>query len=617
MIRVLYVDDEETLLELAKEFLESPNEIVLETATNARTGLGIIKEGQIDVVVSDYMMPEMDGLAFLRELRSSGNDIPFILFTGKGREEVVIQALNEGADSYLQKGGLPRPQFAELTHRINRAVERRRVVLALQQSETRLKRAEEIAGFGHWELHLDSGTMHSSSGAKIIYGLNDVTNPFEDVRKIPLPKYRACLDIALRNLIEKGMAYDLEFKITRVSDGKIVDVHSRAEYDPVHRIVFGVLQDITERKRAEVDIQRKNDELRASWSQISAAEEELRSAKHQLAVAMDLAKLVYWDMDLVKGIFIFNDSFYSLYGTTAEREGGYIMNIGAYTDTFVHPDDRARVGKIIDLNLSSPIGINLLEHRIIRRDGQMRDIVVCVEVERDPSGHPFHIYGANQDVTDRRKAEVALERANRKLGLLNSITRHDITNQISILRGNLELVRMSVTDPEALARLQKVDNAGRIILDQIRFTKEYQDMGISAPRWQMVADILLGNPQFRDLRISPEAARLSVYADPMLPKVFNNLIENTVRYAGKPVSIRIGCEPRDNGMVLVYEDVGPGIPDDEKERIFEKGFGKGTGIGLFLSREILAITGITIREAGTYGHGARFEIFVPAPLFRR
>ena len=617
MIKVLYVDDEETLLELAKEFLEFSNEIVLETATNAQAGLRIIREGQIDVVISDYQMPEMDGLAFLRELRTSGNDIPFILFTGKGREEVVIQALNDGADSYLQKGGLPRPQFAELTHRINRAVERRRVVLALQQSETRLKRAEEIAGFGHWELHLDSGTMHSSAGAKIIYGLNDVANPYEEVRKIPLPRYRPLLDAALRNLIEKGTAYDLEFKIARHSDGKIVDVHSRAEYDPVLRIVFGVLQDITERKKAEMDIQRKNDELRASYSQISAAEEELRSAKHQLAVAMDLAKLVYWDMDLVRGVFIFNDSFYSLYGTTVEKEGGYLMGIGAYTDNFVYPDDQARVGKTIEVNLSSPIGINQLEHRIIRRDGQVRDIIVCVEVERDAAGRPFHIYGANQDVTDRRKAEVALERANRKLVLLNSITRHDITNQISILRGNLELVKSSVADPEALAMLQKVDNASRIILDQIRFTKEYQDMGIAAPRWQMVADIVRGNSQSRDLHISDEAARLSLYADPMLPKVFYNLIENTVRYAGKPISIRIECEPMDGAMKLVYEDIGPGIPDNEKERIFEKGFGKGTGVGLFLSREILAITGITIREAGTFGHGARFEIIVPAPLFRK
>src|SRR5665647_1900350 len=133
MIRVLYVDDEASLLELAKEFLEAPNEIILETATNAPSGMRIIEEGEIDVVVSDYVMPDMDGLAFLRELRRSGNDIPFILLTGKGREEVVIEALNEGADSYLQKGGHPRPQFAELSHRIYRAVERRRVVLALQQ----------------------------------------------------------------------------------------------------------------------------------------------------------------------------------------------------------------------------------------------------------------------------------------------------------------------------------------------------------------------------------------------------------------------------------------------------------------------------------------------------
>ena len=320
MIRVLYVDDEASLLELAKEFLEAPNEIILETATNAPSGMRIIEEGEIDVVVSDYVMPDMDGLAFLRELRRSGNDIPFILFTGKGREEVVIQALNEGADSYLQKGGHPRPQFAELSHRIYWAVERRRVVLALQQSEARLKRAEEIAGFGHWELHLDSNMMHSSSGAKLIYGINVIAEPFEDIKKVPLPEYRALLDSTMKNLVEKGAIYDLEFKIKRVSDSRILDVHSRAEYDPIHRIIFGVLQDITERKTAEMEIHQKNDELTASYTQISAAEEGLRAAKHQLAVAMDLAKLVYWDMDMVRGVFIFNDSFYSLYGTSEEKE---------------------------------------------------------------------------------------------------------------------------------------------------------------------------------------------------------------------------------------------------------------------------------------------------------
>ncbi|HEY3420126.1 MAG TPA: response regulator [Methanomassiliicoccales archaeon] len=617
MIKVLYVDDEEPLLELAKEFLESSGEIVLETTTSAFNGIKMIQKGDIDVVVSDYMMPEMDGLEFIRTLRRSGNDIPFILFTGKGREEVVIQALNEGVDSYLQKGGLPTPQFTELAHRIDQAAQRRRAAIALKQSESRLTRAEEIAGFGHWELHLDTKEMFASSGAKMIYGTEWKHESYELVKQIPLPEYRSQLDTAMADLIQKGIPYDIEFKIKRTSDGRTVEVYSRAEYDPVNRIVFGVLQDITERKKAEMEIREKNDELIASYSQISAAEEDLRAAKHKLAVAMDLAKLVYWDMDLEKDRFIFNDAFYSLYGTTAEAEGGYLMKVDDYTNNFVYPEDRPRVAKIIEINLFSPIGVNQLEHRMVRRDGQVRDLIVCVEVERDAQGRPFHLYGANQDVTDRKKAEVALERANRKLSLLNSITRHDITNQISVLRGNLDLVRMKVPDPEISAMLQKVDNSSRNILDQIRFTKEYQDMGSTAPQWQMVADAVRPNPLAKDIKISEEAARLSIYADPMLPKVFNNLIENTVRYSGKPTLISIRCESADGVMNLIYEDRGSGIPDEEKEKIFAKGFGKGTGLGLFLSREILAITGITIRENGTYGQGARFEICIPIQMFKK
>jgi PAS domain S-box-containing protein len=619
MITVLYVDDEVSLLELAKEFLEASNDIILETATNVPEAMKKIHGGGIDVIVSDYMMPSMDGLAFLRSLRESGNSIPFILFTGKGREEVVIQALNEGADSYIQKGGQPVPQFAELAHRITRAAERYQVVLALQRSEARLKRAEEIAGFGHWELHLDSKMMYSSSGTNSIYGVEEGLRLFELVKKVPLPEYRSMLDNALHELISKGAIYDVEFKIQRLSDGKILDVHSRAEYDPVHRIVFGVIQDITARKRAETEISLKNEELEASYVQMSSAEEELRAAQHQISVAMDMAKLVYWDMDMVRGLFIFNDRFYSLYGTTAEKEGGYLMKIDVYLDEFVHPDDRSRVAKVIENNLSSTIGINQLEHRIIRRDGQIRDILVCTEMDRDLKSIPFHAYGANQDITERKKAEVALERANRKLSLLNSITRHDITNQITILRGNLEMAKGSVTDRETVTRLEKVDRSSRIILDHIRFTKEYQDMGTSAPVWNNLSEMIFSNPQVReasDLSISDEAARLSFYADPMLPKVFNNLIENTMRYAAKPASIAIYCEQIENGVMLVYEDVGPGIPGIEKEKIFHKGFGKGSGLGLFLSREILAITGISIHETGTPGRGVRFEISIPSSMIK-
>jgi len=83
-------------------------------------------------------MPEMDGIAFLKKVRTSGNTIPFILFTGKGREEVVIDAINSGVDFYLQKGGDPTAQFAELAHKIRQAVRRKQAERSLYESERRL-----------------------------------------------------------------------------------------------------------------------------------------------------------------------------------------------------------------------------------------------------------------------------------------------------------------------------------------------------------------------------------------------------------------------------------------------------------------------------------------------
>jgi CheY-like chemotaxis protein len=126
MFHILYVDDEPDLLEIGRLFLEHTGQFTVETITSAPTALALLKTTDFDAIISDYQMPEMDGIAFLKIVRAAGKDIPFILFTGRGREEVVIQALNEGADFYLQKGGESRSQFAELGHVITRAVERKR-----------------------------------------------------------------------------------------------------------------------------------------------------------------------------------------------------------------------------------------------------------------------------------------------------------------------------------------------------------------------------------------------------------------------------------------------------------------------------------------------------------
>ena len=134
-LRVLYVDDEPALLEMAKLYLEMNGAFSVYTLTSAKIALDQLSTEHYDAIISDYQMPETDGIAFLKQLKASGNTTPFIIFTGKGREEVVIEALNEGADFYLQKGGEPKAQFTELANKIRYAVSRKRAEMDLRESE--------------------------------------------------------------------------------------------------------------------------------------------------------------------------------------------------------------------------------------------------------------------------------------------------------------------------------------------------------------------------------------------------------------------------------------------------------------------------------------------------
>ena len=136
MISVLYVDDEPDLLLVGKIFLERGGEMKVETSVTASDTLSKIAENRYDAIISDYMMPVMDGIEYLKAVRKIG-DIPFVLFTGRGREEVVIEAISYGADFYLQKGGDPKSQFAELDHQIRLAIQRR-------QTEQELRKSREM-----------------------------------------------------------------------------------------------------------------------------------------------------------------------------------------------------------------------------------------------------------------------------------------------------------------------------------------------------------------------------------------------------------------------------------------------------------------------------------------
>lgn len=257
------------------------------------------------------------------------------------------------------------------------------------------------------------------------------------------------------------------------------------------------------------------------------------------------------------------------------------------------------------------------EVMVTRKDGTR----IPMEISRTPVAEEGHtaILVIARDITERRKAMAAQEVAHRKLSLVSSITRHDVLNQLTIIRGYLNLMkRIPSPDPRLKVYLQKEERAADTIAQLIGFSQDYSRMGALEPQWQDLKMTIVRALQHLDtgqVMITMEAGAVTIYADPLLEKVFFNLTENAIRYGGKITRISFSCRENNEGLVIVCEDDGIGIPEAEKENIFHRQYYRHTGLGLSLSRDILAFTGLSIRETGTPGAGAHFEIIVPSGLY--
>ena len=220
------------------------------------------------------------------------------------------------------------------------------------------------------------------------------------------------------------------------------------------------------------------------------------------------------------------------------------------------------------------------------------------------------------DIAKQKRSEAAIRETNRKLNLLNSITRHDIRNQLTAALGYTQLAALGNPDAKVTDFLTRISAAIQTIQKQIEFTKAYQELGMQAPGWFPVSGTL-GDIRPEAIALRNTCIAVEIFADPMIDKVFFNLFDNAVKHGGRVTTVSIRCEQKGEDLVITFADNGIGIPVREKQKIFEKGYGKNTGFGLFLVREILAITGITIRETGKRGRGAVFEITVPKGGFRK
>ncbi|MBN2860969.1 MAG: hypothetical protein JXK93_11955 [Sphaerochaetaceae bacterium] len=226
-----------------------------------------------------------------------------------------------------------------------------------------------------------------------------------------------------------------------------------------------------------------------------------------------------------------------------------------------------------------------------------------------------------RDETARRLAEVAIKRANEKLNLLSSITRHDILNQVMALLGNIYLAGDHCTDETSRELLKAMKTIGETIQSQVVFTRDYQQLGISGPGWLRISLVIKNARSQLDLsrwHILEETGEWEVFADQLFVKVIYNLMQNTLKHAGETAdTIRIRCEESDVGLHLIYEDNGVGIADRARDGLFIPASNGEHGFGLFLASEILSITGATIAEEGSPGRGVRFRISFQPGTYRR
>ena len=510
---------------------------------------------------------------------------------------------------------------------VNRDVaDRKKTEEALQKSEEQYRLLAENSSDNIWFIELPSGkTTYSSPSAERLLGYTP-----EEMMAMPPDKSHtpASAEKVRRHMkevmaaIEKGEhPEDMNMEVEQIhKNGSIVFMESSIHvvYGPSGVVIGiqGTNRDITERKKAE---------------------EEIRVVRDRLSEAMKLAGLVDFELDMVRGEHILNDSFYEFMHTTAEAEGGYRMSYEDYLTRFIPPEDIAGIRRRIALAGMDDVPFS--ESRIVRRDGEMRHVIVGAgNVFRNAEGQPVLRHTTMLDITERKEAELALARRTEELARSNAeleqfayIASHDLQEPLRMITSYTELLNKRYSprfDEDAKEFMAFIVDAASRMKQLINDLLAYSRVGTRRKPPESTDSRTVLDNVLLNLQLALEEASATVTPDPLptvtvdpvqLGQLLQNLISNAIKFRGaEPPNVHVSAEAQGNEWIFSVRDNGIGIDPQHFDRIFmifqrlhTRQQYSGTGIGLAVCKKIVDNMGGRIWVESEPGKGTTFFFTVP------
>jgi len=471
--------------------------------------------------------------------------------------------------------------------------ERKRAEDALRQSDERFQLVNRATFNAIWDWDLQTDALWWNENFQMLFGYRaeEIEDTIVSWTNRIHPEDLDRVTVGIHAAIDLGQQFWSNHYRFRRKDGTYAEVEDRghiireASGKPVRMI--GAMQDITERKMLEKKLHDKSNE--------------------QALLLDNIQTMVYFATD-PETHGKMNQWRADFFGKSKEEmEGKKISEIMSKDRA-----DDAIAGNRYVFETKTPYhGLEWYSDW----KGEKHLFSVTKVPKLDEKGNVEFVICSAHDVTDLEETRNALSMANKKLNLLGSVTRHDILNQLTVISGGLDMAEGIVKEDKARRYMDMALNASKSIEKYLEFSRDYEKMGTTKPEWIDAKEACakgVSTLETRDVNLIVELDGIEIYADKLLEKVFHNLIGNAVKHGGRVSNVHVYSRNEDGHMVLVCEDDGNGIPEDKKKSLIEGRLGRG----LYLVKEILAITGSTIEENGEWGKGARFEIRVPSGKYR-